>query len=127
MPIRDEFDPQSSVQQLEQEWFEKAEMNENELTRFIDMKYSDRPKKTWFIKKDLENPKTNLNDIEWVINHEKYVNRPDAISYKFYGNSKYWWLIALRNNIINPFYDFHLGKKLLIPDLDIIKHYLKLY
>lgn len=31
------------------------------------------------------------------------VNRLDIISDKFYNNASYWWVIALANNIIDPF------------------------
>jgi hypothetical protein len=127
MPIRDEFDPQSSTKQLEKEWFEKSEISEDDLTRFIHMKYSDRNKKTWFIKKDLSDATIDLNDTEWTINEDKYENRPDVISYKFYNNSKYWWVIALRNEIKDPFKEFQKGRTLLIPNLNLVKKYLGLY
>lgn len=41
-----------------------------------------------------------------------------TIAYKFYGDSKYWWIIADRNDIENPFI-LEEGKTLIIPDLNI--------
>lgn len=35
---------------------------------------------------------------------EQDLNRLDIISEKFYNTPKYWWLIALTNDIIDPFY-----------------------
>lgn len=43
-------------------------------------------------------------------------NRLDAISYKYYGYSTYWWVIALANNIIDPF-KIPYGTVLRIPPL----------
>lgn len=58
------------------------------------------------------------NDIHTVIEDE----RLEQISYKYYGNSKLWWVIADFNDIddslINPFEDLVPGTKLLIPDID---------
>ncbi len=44
------------------------------------------------------------------------MNRLDIISYNYYGYSTYWWVIALANNIIDPF-DIPLGTVLRIPPL----------
>lgn len=35
---------------------------------------------------------------------EEDMNRLDIISDKFYGSPYYWWVIALANNITDPFY-----------------------
>lgn len=43
-------------------------------------------------------------------------NRLDIIAYNNYGYSTYWWIIALANNIIDPF-DIPLGTVLRIPPL----------
>ena len=32
------------------------------------------------------------------------MNRLDIISERFYGTPYYWWVIAMANNIIDPFY-----------------------
>lgn len=42
------------------------------------------------------------------------------IAYRFYGDSKYWFVLVDINNIINPF-ELVVGDTLIIPDLDRIK------
>ena len=42
------------------------------------------------------------------------------LAYKYYGDSKFWWVIADVNNIINPF-ELTVGLDLLIPDIEVIK------
>lgn len=45
-----------------------------------------------------------------VVYFNKYTildgERPDLLSYKFYGDSKYDWVILITNNIINPSFDY---------------------
>lgn len=43
-------------------------------------------------------------------------NRLDIISYNNYGFSTYWWVLAIANNIIDPF-DIPLGTIIRIPPL----------
>lgn len=43
-------------------------------------------------------------------------NRLDLVSYRSYSTPKYWWVIALANNIIDPF-DVPYGTILRIPQL----------
>ena len=116
MPIRTHESAQSQTHRLEKEWFSKAERNETDIHRFAYMEGGTR-RNFWEFKVDLSDPTTSLDDTDFLIDHEKYVNRPDAIAFKFYGNSKYWWLIALRNGIKDPFYEFYKGRKLKIPNL----------
>ena len=35
---------------------------------------------------------------------EEDMNRLDIISERFYGTPAYWWVIAMANNIVDPFY-----------------------
>lgn len=117
MPIRSHEDSSSRAEQLEKEWFTRAHIRETEFNRFVYMPRGTRDE-FWDFKLDLNKP---LNDTEFVITMDKFVNRPDAISQQVYGNPKYWWLIALRNEITNPFYDFYKGRKLKIPDIQLVK------
>lgn len=48
-----------------------------------------------------------------TINEE---NRLDMIANSFYGTPKYWWVIAIANEIIDPF-DIPIGTKLRIPPI----------
>ena len=55
---------------------------------------------------------------ESIIYYDMYVVEHidwwDAISYKVYGESTYWWTIALVNNIVNPFEELYPGAHLKI-------------
>lgn len=42
------------------------------------------------------------------------------ISFDYYGTSKFWWVIADVNNIMDPF-ELTVGNNLLIPDMNKIK------
>lgn len=118
MPIRSHDDAMSSVAKMEYDWFRRAHVKDTDLNRFIFMQKGSRDK-TWTFKKDLT--LGNYDDDVFVINEQRFVNRPDAISYEFYGNAKFWWLIAMRNDIKDPFTEFHIGKRLLIPKMQLIK------
>ena len=47
-----------------------------------------------------------------------FVDRPDLISMRYFGNYHLGWLICEYNDIIDPFTEFTLGKKIKIPYLD---------
>lgn len=120
MPIRNEQDALSRALLHKRDYFERKDRTQTNLdfNRFIFMKPGEKKGfYDWrldFSTKDLENTK-------FIINHERFVNRPDAISYDVYGNSKYWWVIAMANSISDPFYEFYKGRELLIPDLQLVK------
>ena len=116
MPIRSHESAQSQTRKLEKDWFKKAEKNDSELSRFVYMEIGTR-KNFWEWKKDISDSNIDMKDTTFLIDQEKFVNRPDAIAYEVYGNSKYWWLIALRNDIKEPFYEFFKGRTLKIPSL----------
>jgi len=46
--------------------------------------------------------------------HLKEVNRLDALAYEYYGDAKFWWIIAIANDIKDPFY-LEQGEVLRIP------------
>ena len=46
-------------------------------------------------------------------------DRLDKISYEYYGDASYWWIIAKANNIIDPF-DLTLGTMLRIPNINSV-------
>lgn len=43
--------------------------------------------------------------------------QPDAIAYRYYRNSNWWWLLCSYNGIVNPLTDMFLGQRLKIPAL----------
>jgi len=52
--------------------------------------------------------------------------RPDFISFKFYGNERFWWIIMVINDIIDIRADLVAGMLLQIPDvLDIYDYFKK--
>lgn len=122
MAIRNEHDAESTVEALEREWFSKADNSLSDISRFSYLPKGEKSK-PWLMKMDL----ATINGIDsetWTIVDDKYVNRPDAISYKFYGNAKYWWIIAARNEINDPFRGFYKGRTLKIPDYQAVKNLL---
>ena len=48
---------------------------------------------------------------EIIVVDPKFQNRPDLLSYELYGNSSYWWVIALinRNQLRDPIRDLKTG------------------
>ena len=46
-------------------------------------------------------------------------NRLDIISMSIYGTPRYWWVIALANDIIDPF-DVPVGTELRIPLIETL-------
>lgn len=89
------------------------------------------------ISKDLYNNSTVLNfqDGETLMERNNYVHKESdgdklhlvidgetltALSFKYYGEPLYWYLIADINNIINPFESL-VGKTILIPNINLYK------
>jgi hypothetical protein len=58
---------------------------------------------------------------EFVIS-QKYVNRPDLLSYELYGDARFWWLFPIynKNSIVDPIGDFTLGKRIVVPRRDFV-------
>ena len=55
-------------------------------------------------------------------NEDSYITvenmpRLDIISYNMYGNSSYWWMIAMANNILDAFEEIPNGTVLRIPNI----------
>lgn len=53
----------------------------------------------------------NVDTVDHII---KIGERLDTLAYVYYGDSDYWWIIALANRIIDPF-SISPGDKLRIP------------
>lgn len=120
MPIRDHKDSLSRTKWLEDEYFKVQDKNVTRMdfNRFLYMQPGVKSKSfDWRLDWD----KNTFPSTTFVIDQQKFVNRPDAIAYAVYGNSKYWWIISMVNKIKDPFIEFTLGKKLNIPDLDLVK------
>lgn len=55
---------------------------------------------------------------------EVYENRPDLLAFDLYGDSRLWWVFAVRNqNRLgdDPYFNFTSGTKIYVPKLDALK------
>lgn len=48
----------------------------------------------------------------------EFDRRPDLMAFNRYGNTKFWWIFALRNKdiLIDPIEDFTAGTKIHVPN-----------
>ncbi|WGH49695.1 hypothetical protein [Alishewanella phage vB_AspM_Slickus01] len=60
----------------------------------------------------------NLTTIENITVNAVFEHRPDLISFEYYGDFNYGWLVAHHNDIIDPNTEFTLGRTIAIPSLD---------
>jgi len=119
MPIRNEEDVMSRAIMQEKEWFEKVDPFQTEIDRWLYMEKGTRSK-SWEMRKKLSDV-PYLDDLDFMISDPKFVNKPDAIAHNFYGNAKFWWIIAERNEISDPFTGFYRGRVLKIPSMEAVK------
>ena len=49
------------------------------------------------------------------LNDERYVNRPDILANDLYGDPDLFWVIAVRNGLQDPVFDFKRGELFTIP------------
>ncbi len=63
----------------------------------------------------------NSTDIPYIIDRV-YEYRPDLLANDLYGDSKLWWVFAVRNpnTIIDPIYDFASGTTIYLPSKDAL-------
>lgn len=56
-------------------------------------------------------------DDQTIVVAGKYQNRPDLLSYDYYGTPKLWWIFAVYNSsaIKDPIYDLVAGMYLYVP------------
>lgn len=55
-------------------------------------------------------------DQQFLVITSEYQNRFDKISYSYYSNCKYWWIIACMNGFNNPF-DIPIDTVMKIPSV----------
>ena len=125
MPIRKEDDALSRATLQEKNYFKRRDYSATTLdfNRFIFMTPGT---KSQYYDWRLNFDKQNLPSIIFKIDQQKYVNRPDNVSSAVYGTAKYWWIIAMANDIKDPFTEFTLGKELTVPDINHFKSLLGL-
>jgi hypothetical protein len=49
------------------------------------------------------------------LNDERYVHRPDILANDLYGDPDLFWVIASRNGLQDPVFDFKMGELYTIP------------
>lgn len=66
---------------------------------------------------------TSAEDEEYIIGHG-YEERPDLLAHEIYGNSRLWWVFALRNPDVlkDPIRDFQPGTKIMLPSAGVVKN-----
>jgi hypothetical protein len=64
----------------------------------------------------------NKNDAYFEVT-SKYENRPDLLANDIYGDSKLWWVFAVRNKSIikDPIYDLQAGIGIYIPQISTLR------
>lgn len=58
------------------------------------------------------------NDVEFEV-LKQHEFRPDLLAYDLYGDTRLWWVFAVRNKDIlkDPIYDMYAGQKIKIPQI----------
>ena len=64
----------------------------------------------------------NKNDAYFEVT-SKYENRPDLLANDIYGDTKLWWVFAVRNKSIikDPIYDLQAGIGIYIPQISTLR------
>jgi Base plate wedge protein 53 len=66
---------------------------------------------------EFRNISSRKEDVEYQID-AKYENRPDLLAYDLYGDTRLWWVFAVRNKskLKDPVYDLVAGMKIFVPN-----------
>ena len=94
----------------------------------MNSRYETSPTKKTFVGKKVYRPKIYpnipLRDDDIYVATETG-DRLDTLSYQFYNDSSYWWIIASANNIHNAVFSFTEGTILRIPQnyLEILRNF----
>ena len=69
--------------------------------------------------------KFSVQDEQYTI-PTSMAERPDLLADRFYGNSRLWWVFALRNpdELKDPIRDFKAGLEIYLPSEETVKQYL---
>ena len=63
----------------------------------------------------------NALDTIITLNDERYVNRPDLLANDVYGDPDLFWVIAVRNGLQDPVFDFKMGERYVIPHPSFVR------
>jgi hypothetical protein len=63
---------------------------------------------------------------EFITVSQRYLHRPDLLSYDLYGTPRLWWVFALLNqdSIKDPIYDLEPGIELRVPSATSVRSFL---
>lgn len=64
---------------------------------------------------------TTFNDDKVYVVEKKFEGRLDLITAVFLGEPRYWWVVAMYNNILDPNAELFEGAIIYIPALDKVK------
>jgi hypothetical protein len=62
----------------------------------------------------------NIDDRSYVV-EARFEGRLDLIAATFLDEPRYWWVIAMHNNILDPYNEIRVGVELRIPTLERVK------
>lgn len=96
------------------EYITSSEINKN-TTRYNKCRKLIKNNKIYYETYDKYRIIESTEDIYYKVDSSN-INRLDIIADKFYNNASYWWVIAMANNIINPF-DIKINTILRIPTI----------
>lgn len=88
-------------------------LNRYALTRIIDDEYYETS--------NIVDIPLSTDDVYHTFSNSDYL-RLDWVSNNYYSTPKYWWIIAMANNIIDPFADVYDGLIVRIPSINTIKN-----
>lgn len=98
----------------------KSELPSDSRYKYLDV-IRDTEDKEFFETVEQISIKETENDLlHQVTSGEK--NRLDLIAYNYYGNAELWWVIAIANDIKNPF-EIDAGDILRIPSIEAMYGY----
>jgi len=87
-------------------------------SRFVD--YSDLIKDYDILQSDFVDSLKRLQSLGFVSITEPDENRLDIISFRLYGDTTMWWILAEFNGLLNPF-ELEVGSKIFYPSLGDIE------
>lgn len=76
---------------------------------------------------DFRNIPNEVDDIEFTVT-DQYANRPDLLAHDLYGDSRLWWVFAVRNKDIikDSVYDLVTGVNIRLPKMTTLRSVLGL-
>ena len=77
----------------------------------------------WKVPPSLDKELLINNSSKYVIT-EKDIGRLDLLAYRYFGDERLHWVIALANGYIDPIDEMEIGAVMLIPSRDIVQNFI---